>query len=302
MACFIRQSLEAARTTSDDPIFHEKIVKHTMRMIAEMDLQVSPPVMAQQIHWHIRKETNVKDPYATVKKQMNQLAIRHYDELHEIVLSSKNPLLTAAKIAVSGNIIDSGVDFSPEEDNILKNLKLALEDRVVGDADVFVEELNKAKSVLYLCDNAGEFIWDQLLIEQIGVEKVTLVVRGRPILNDVCWDDIACLRDSNSLDDIDLEKEKFGFSGFSLNPKIKVMHNGSDAPSTILSDCSEELQNEFRTADIIISKGQGNYEALSETKAPIYLLFMAKCSVIASELGVSMNAHLIKRSPFFQEN
>ena len=121
---------------------------------------------------------------------------------------------------------------------------------------------------LYLADNAGEIVFDRLLIERLPAEKVTLAVRGGAVLNDATL----------------IDAENTG-----ITELVEVIRNGSDAPGTILEDCSEEFKRCFAAADLIVAKGQGNYESLSHFKKKIYFLLTVKCSVVAQDLKCCVN-------------
>lgn len=280
MPCFIRQCLEAVRLVNNDVAAHEVVMKQTLLKIAQADLIETPPKVAQEFHRNLRETLGVSDPYLEMKREMNKMAMGHFDALSARVAASDDPLHMAAKIAVSGNIIDVAVGIDHEEDHVLENLEKALSDPFVEDFEEFRQKVTNAENILYLTDNAGEFIWDQLLIQQIGPEKITLASRGAPILNDICPDDI----------------EWLGENGFSLDSRLRVIDNGNDAPGTILSDCSKEFQDAFKKADLIISKGQGNFESLNDVKAPIYFLLMTKCAVVSQVIGAPQGSHLIKKS------
>jgi len=117
---------------------------------------------------------------------------------------------------------------------------------------------------LYIADNAGETVFDRLLIEEIG-QPVVYAVREKPIINDATREDAV-------------------LSG--LDKVSKVMSSGCDSPGNILKFCSAEFLRVYRSADLIISKGQGNYEALSDEKRPVFFLLKAKCPVVARDLGL----------------
>jgi len=280
MPCFIRQCLEAVRLVNNDSAAHEVVMKKTLAKIAQTDLNDSPPKVAQAFHRELRATLGVTDPYLAMKRGMNKMALGHYEALVTRVANADDPLQTAAKIAVSGNIIDVAVGIDHEEDHVLENLERALMEPLLDDFEDFRQRVKNAENILYLTDNAGEFIWDQLLIDQIGPEKITLATRGAPILNDICPDDIVWLQKQ----------------GFSLDKRLKVIDNGNDAPGTILSDCSDDFKRVFEGADLIISKGQGNFESLNDEVAPIYFLFMTKCPVVSKAIGAPQGSHLIKKS------
>ncbi|MDD3250836.1 MAG: ARMT1-like domain-containing protein, partial [Smithellaceae bacterium] len=145
---------------------------------------------------------------------------------------------------------------------------------IFGDLEAFKKSVARAKQILYLADNAGEIFFDRLLIEQLGSAKITLAVRGKPVINDATREDAL----ASGMDEIAL-----------------VIDNGSDAPGTILEDCSAEFRAHFDKADMIIAKGQGNYESLANEDRPIFFLFRTKCSVISRRSGYSIGTYVAFR-------
>ena len=137
------------------------------------------------------------------------------------------------------------------------------------------DSIGNAGSILYLADNAGEIVFDRVLIEQLSAPRVTLVVRGAPVINDATMID-ACAA--------------------GLHEIVNVIDNGSDAPGTILEDCSEDFRRRFTEADVVLAKGQGNFETLSDAPREVFFLFKAKCSVIAERAGWSVGSLVLMRS------
>lgn len=272
LPCFVRQTLDAARMGSDDPAVHEEILREVLRWMSEMDLSLSPPAFAQRIHRRLRELTGVVDPYVGKKKLHNEMAKRALPALRRDVEQSNNPLLTAAHFAIAGNIIDMGAKTGLTEDDLVDAIEHAAENKLIGDTEKFVSAVRSAQQILYLCDNAGEIVFDALLIEQLGPERVTAAVRGKPIIND------ALMADARAA---------------GLTERVSVIDNGSDAPGTVLDDCSEEFRTAFESADLIISKGQGNFETLSDSNRPIFYLFKAKCPVVAETAGVPLGTHVL---------
>jgi uncharacterized protein with ATP-grasp and redox domains len=184
----------------------------------------------------------------------------------------------AARLAIAGNVIDMGSNGNLTEADVRQSLSKALTEPFFGEEERFVQAIAQAKSVLYLADNAGEIAFDKLLVEQIikqvPPERVTLVVRGAPVLNDATLIDVHTV----GIDQI-----------------VEVIANGSDAPGTILNDCSEDFRRRFAEADLIVAKGQGNFETLSNNPSNIFFLFKVKCAVIANlvnqPLGMQMLIH-----------
>jgi hypothetical protein len=243
-----------------------------------MDLNQSPPAIAQRIHRRLRELTGVTDPYREAKEWQNRIAMELVLNFRAEVTSAKNPLLMAARLAIAGNVIDMGSNGNLTEADVRQSLSKALTEPFFGEEDRFQQAIAQAKSVLYLADNAGEIAFDQLLIEQIikqvSPERVTLVVRGAPVLNDATLIDVHTV---------------------GIDRIVEAINNGSDAPGTILNDCSEELRRRFAEADLIVAKGQGNFETLSNNPSNIFFLFKVKCTVIANlvnqPIGMQMLVH-----------
>jgi uncharacterized protein with ATP-grasp and redox domains len=162
-----------------------------------------------------------------------------------------------------------------EERQVVEAIDASFQEPLGGDVEAFARAAGEAQTILYIADNAGEIVFDRLLIEQLGPEKVTVAVRGSPVIND------ATLRDA----------EAAGLSGL-----VEVIENGSDAPGTILADCSDSFRKRFESADLVIAKGQGNYESLSEVEACIFFLLKAKCPVIARDLGSPVGSFVLRGS------
>ena len=263
--CFFRQAIEAGRHVSDDTRFHEKLLREAAKIVAVADLDTPPPVLGQLIHRRLRELVGVSDPWKTIRDSQNAMAMSIMPWLTRMLDESTDRLALAVRLAVAGNIIDLGVGLNPTIDDLKKSVTQALEEPIAGDFKHFTEVLAKAGTVLYLADNAGEIVFDRMLIEQIGPERVTVAVKAKPVINDAIMSDAV----SAGLTDI-----------------VKVIDNGSDAPGTIIDDCSPEFRNLFESADLIIAKGQGNYETLGESDAPIAFLLKVKCPVVEALTGL----------------
>ena len=187
-----------------------------------------------------------------------------------MVNRSDDRLLTAIRIAIAGNVVDFGVNASFD---LAEDVSVILcQEFAVLDYDAFVSHLRDAETVLYLGDNAGESVLDKLLIEELN-KDVTYVVRELPVINDVIREDAI----ASGLDEV-----------------AEIISSGSEAPGTILDRCTEEFRDRFARADMVISKGQGNYEGLSESSRPVFFLLKAKCSLIASDLNVQEHDIVLK--------
>ena len=274
--CFVRQVLDSVRMITDDERLHEKVMREALQMASKMDLSQNPPVMAQKIHRFIREITGVDDPYLEVKNRFNMLALQLYPKLKQQVEASIDPIETAVRLAIAGNIIDFGVNSAVEPNQVERTVVESLTDPLdTKSLEVFKDVISQAKDILYLGDNAGEIIFDRLLIEQLPFEKMTFVVKGGPILNDAVMEDAQIV----GLTDI-----------------VDVIDNGSDAPGTILGDCSDTFRRRFDQSDVVIAKGQGNYETLSDIDKKIFFLVRPKCNVLARHLGCEIGSLVLSGS------
>lgn len=272
--CFLRQALEAARVITDDPLVHEQILRRVLRSASEMDLRQPPPVMARLFYRRLSEMSGLEDIYRPAKERFNRLAMELAPELRRRILEDADPLMTAVRVAIAGNVIDFGINGGISEEDLHLALKRAFDEPLTGQAEEFREAVGRAQRILYLADNAGEIAFDRLLIEQLPAEKVVLGVRGRPIINDATMDDAGAV----------------GLTGM-----VRVIENGSDVPGTALALCNEGFRRAFSEADLVIAKGQGNFETLSDESAPIFFLFKVKCPVVASHVGLSLGTHVLLR-------
>jgi len=274
--CFYRQALDAARIAGTDEIKQKQIVDKISQLIPDFPLEASPPEMGREIYSLVGKISGVKDPFKEIKENSNKFALKLYPKLKQEINNSEDRLLTAVKLSIIGNIIDYGAKNSlnvvEEIDHLFQgNFIINNENNsTTFKYNQFKEALNKVDTIIYLADNAGEVVFDRLLIEELVEElgkQVIYVVRGKPIINDALIEDAL-------------------FCG--INEIAKIISSGSDAPGTLLKYCSPEFIRLYQKAELIISKGQGNYEALSEEDKPIFFLFRAKCPVIADDVDCNV--------------
>ncbi len=273
--CILRQTLDAARLVSKDPTVHENILRDVLGWAGEMDLSQSPPAMAQRIHRRLREITGVDDPYRETKDLQNSMAMELISTLKHDVETASNPLLMAARLAIAGNIIDMGVNGNFTESDVCQAVNQALTEPFFGEQDSFRQAIAKAESILYIADNAGEIAFDRLLIEKLSPERVTLVVRGAPVIND------ATLADAQAV---------------GLDKIVEIIDNGSDAPGTIISDCSQEFRRRYTDADLIIAKGQGNFESLNTEPGNLFFLFKVKCPLVADLVNQPIGTQMLVQS------
>ena len=212
-----------------------------------------------------------EDPYSTIKSLCNQEAMKMLPATREKIAHAKDPFTVALKYAIAGNLIDYGLEHpvSLEEQNEQIDA-IAATAFSIDNSEKLHSALAGAKTMLYLGDNAGEIVFDKLLIEQIKsmypAVAVSFVVKGSSVLNDVT------ITDANEV---------------AMQEVARVIDNGDGSPGTVLLRTSESFREEFAKADVILSKRQGNFESLSGVeKEKLFFLFTAKCDTVCVEAGV----------------
>lgn len=272
LPCLFRQAVDAARRVSDDPEMHELVVRELAGWICMTGLEQSPPVMAQRLNRYLRDKTGVADPYAADKARDNALALSLLPGLRQRLAGASDPMALAVRLAIAGNLIDLGVKSQVNEAEIVRAITDAEMCSFSGDIAAFKRRAAAARTILYLADNAGEIVLDRLLIEQLGPSRVTVAVRGAPVIND------ATLADAQAA---------------GLTALVPVISNGSDAPGTVLEACDPVFRAAFDAADFVIAKGQGNFETLSDAPRDICFLFKVKCPVIATKVALPVGTQAL---------
>jgi hypothetical protein len=236
-----------------------------MSYLNTIEWEKTTPAYATTQAQKILKETlNHHDPYYKVKKEFNEKARHLYPRLREMVENSDDRFFTAVKLAIIGNIIDFGAVDEFDIDETLSNiLKNGLD---ICHYTEFKEAVSQATNILYLADNTGEIFFDRILIEELRGIPIILVVKEAPILNDATIEDAKLA---------------------GLDKLAKIIKSKS-AVGTPLEDTTKEVLDAFKDSDLIISKGQGNYETLKDSDLPIFFLFQAKCKIVAQHLGLKL--------------
>ena len=251
---------------------HEEAVKKLLSTLSGENFHQSPASLGRKVHRIIREITGNPDPYRAIKDKSNVMMLEHEGRLREKIFESDDPLSTALRLAIAGNVIDYGpqdrLDIWETIERIL-NSDLARDDS----AELF-NEIRSAKQILYVGDNCGEIVMDMLFIETINHENLFFAVRESPVINDATKEDA-----------LDVGIDRFA----------KIITTGDNAPGAIWEDSSEEFRKVLLESDVVISKGQGNFEGLSDVNHPIYFLLVAKCDLVAKELGVKKGDFVVKK-------
>lgn len=263
LPCFMDQALRTGRIAGMDEPQLKRLLDEVGAMFRDIALDATPPETARGIYRKIAEMSGNPDPYRDIKRESTRQALGHLPTIKRYLKEAHDPLLMAVRLAIAGNVIDFGVygevDLEKEIEQIVG------QDFAICDDAAFHRAADAADEVLYIGDNAGECVFDRLLIEQIG-KPTTYVVRGEPVINDV----------------VVADAEAAG-----IDQVARIVSSGTDAPGTVMATCTAEFKEMFYKAPFIIAKGQGNYEALSLEKAPVFFLLKAKCHVIAQSIGVS---------------
>lgn len=267
LACFMRQTLQTARIATADERLHILALRRVAGLLGEIDMERTPPENAVAIYQVIAEVCGCPDPYRVLKKESNRLARLTLSACRVEVAGSSDPLATALRYAIGANVIDYGAMHGLERDAAIGRCLLV--PLAVDHSQSLLKRLRGLPSqgkVLYLADNCGEIVYDSLVVAELmrmGLE-VTVVVKSGPVIND------ALLSDA-------LEGRLFG--------KARILENGTCCPGTPLGSCSVEMHRAYDEAAIILSKGQGNFETLSEAGSEIFFLLTVKCAVVGACLA-----------------
>ena len=273
--CIMKQAYNTAIRATDDEEAIRRILNLTAEYITTLDLSQSPADASNFVYHITSKIAENPDPYLEDKKKYNDLCLSMLPDLRKRIDESEDPLYTAVKISVLGNFIDLGIGHAFD---LARDLERILDiPFAIDDYSDFVRLLASGrKNILYLGDNAGEIVFDRLLIEQlIPHHDITFVVKKSPIINDATREDA----------------EYVGMTDI-----VPVIDTGSNDIGVGWSKVSEEFVRRYKSADLIIAKGHGNYETMEGKRGIIFFILKAKCAYVAKTLGVSLGDCVFRMS------
>ena len=274
LPCFFGQVARTLQHAGVNGNRARAITRRAEAIIEQASLDVVPARTTTVLHRMLREQTGV-DPYHTVKKTYTRIALDKLQSLRRRAQDSADRLEGAVRIAIAGNVIDFGIYETIDLNrSIEESFRLPLPS---AEYRLFDEKVAAARRILYLCDNAGEVVFDRVLLETLRNrgKDVQAVVKGSAVINDATADDARAA---------------------GLDESASVIDNGSDGIGTLLEDCSPQFLDEYHAADLIISKGQANYETLVQERDPrIFFLFKVKCPVVASFLNRATGDIVIAR-------
>jgi uncharacterized protein with ATP-grasp and redox domains len=247
------------------------MIREILDSLKKEDYKNSPPHLAKKVYSIICKFARTDNPYREIKEYYNRELLGMEGRLKEIIAGSSDSFNAALKLAITGNIIDFGTEYQITKEFVLGKLdEVHKKELKIDDSIEMYEKLKKADTLFYLGDNCGEIVIDKIFIGHLKSIfpnlNITYGVRGKSIINDV------------TLEDAEMVK---------MEEVAEVLDNGDGAPGTVIEDVKDEFKSLFYRSDIVIAKGQGNYETLSGIdREDVYLLFMAKCDVVAKKISV----------------
>ncbi len=251
-----------------------RVMRDIMAAISNFDLNLTPPETGRIIHRIIRHQLNAPDPYRHLKIMSNQRALALEECVRGIIRQSGHPFETAVKFAIAGNILDFGMKSSWDEDLIMstfdKTQRIELNREMIQE---LYHAASNAQRILVLGDNAGETVFDRLMIENFpGTASVFYAVKASPVINDATMTEAI----ESGLDRV-----------------ATLISTGDDGAGTVLKNGSAEFVDCYRRADLIIAKGQANFETLSDSTDRIYFLLQIKCPVIGHHYGYPLGTWLV---------
>ncbi|MGD8781203.1 MAG: ARMT1-like domain-containing protein [Ignavibacteria bacterium] len=262
--CIINQAYKAAKLFSNgDKDLQFKLVKDASKEIQNIDEDYTAPLFSAVIQASIEKELGVKNPYKKLKESNLKEAEKYIPYVQTLIDNSNDKIEIAIRAAITGNTIDLGAN--PDFDLMDDVNKITSNDIVLSALPKFKSDFEKAELILYIGDNYEEALFDKLLLNELSPKKIVYAVRSKPILNDVTLEDAYNL---------------------GIDKICEVMESGSKVAGTVLSQCTKEFIDLYNKADMVISKGQGNFETLLNEERPIYFLFKVKCDTIANRAGL----------------
>jgi uncharacterized protein with ATP-grasp and redox domains len=259
----MKQALLATQRMTDDPDEAISALRRAAEFITTISREKSPAEYATPIAKIVRSYLGNENPFREEKQRYNAIALSVYDALTAYVRSSPDPLEAATRIAAAGNIMDLGIFANIDVEATVEQAKSTT--WAITHLEHLKRDIAEARRILYLGDNAGEIVFDRVLVEVLPSHTVTFAVKSGPIANDVTRDDAA----QSGMDQV-----------------AEIIETGCDYMGVPLPLCSPEFLDVFRSADVIIAKGMANFETLSAVDANIFFILKAKCDSVAQEIGV----------------
>ncbi|NRT80147.1 damage-control phosphatase ARMT1 family protein [Clostridium beijerinckii] len=280
LPCMVNQVIKVANITGVNN--KEELLKEVFTYLSKMDFEATTQEIIGEIFGMIKEHTNNPDPYKETRNYYNTLFLKLLPEFERKIEQAENSFELAVRYAIVGNIID----FNPIHNTLLEDIfdyfeRMEQLELAIDDSKELAEDILNSKTLLYLGDNCGEICMDKILLRKIKElnpnVKIFFGVRGKPVVNDSIAEDAYVV---------------------GIDEYAEVIDNGDGSLGTVLDRTSHEFKEVYKKADVVIAKGQANYECLSEEKKKIYFLLMTKCDVIANDIGVPEKRMICMRNKF----
>lgn len=282
--CLEREVIKIAKKVSEDFAVREAIKDYGDSVLKKHKTNATAPYITGLVYDYAKEISGVVDPYSHEKHIFNKMALEFIDQLNlnDLIQNSKDAFDTALRLSIAGNIID----FSLGKDIKKKDVKESIDDSL--NASLFGSEsqdldvaIKKAHRIMFISDNAGEIALDKLLVNKMDKKKVTYVVKGSAIVNDATMSDAVEV---------------------GMDQLVTVIDNGAGTQGTLLELCSDTFKKAFDDSDLIIAKGQANYETLCDINDKnFYFLLRAKCNVIAESIGCPQGSFVLLNNHMKQQ-
>lgn len=278
LPCLINQVVKISEMTNVPN--RDELFRDMFKFLGEIDFNKTNPEVIGETFKMVKEHIGNEDPYLNIRKYYNRLFLGMEKVFEDKISASNSPIETAIKYAILGNIIDfNPIHTTKMEDVMTYFNEVDHRELIINNVAELIDELKESKTLLYLGDNCGEICLDKILVKQIKVLNPQLDIyfgtRGAAVVND------------------SIEEDAYAVG---IDKYAKVVSNGDYSLGTVLERTSDTFKEIYKKADVIIAKGQANYESLSEEKdKSIYFMLMTKCEVIASDIGVAQKSMICMR-------
>jgi len=263
--CFVEQAHSTVQYATRDEDKRWEVLKDTAPVLSGLDMEATPSYNSTLVLHKVYDLLGEEDPYKDAKRESNEKALQMVPSIMDRIRASQDKLEAAVRLSVAGNVIDLGIKHDAD---LEETMDAALGEGFTRfDYEAFKDRLSASSRILYLLDNAGEIVFDKILIEGLKAhgKMVLAAVKGGPILNDATMADA---------EQVGLEKV------------VKVMDTGSNWVGVVREKCSDVFLKALDSADMVIAKGQGNYETLDQEGERFFFILKAKCPHVANALGI----------------
>ena len=274
--CIISKRLSDYPEKADEKLKRE-YKRRALNLILTTDENGGAPLISREILLLKEKLFKLKQDFSELNREFNDKMLNIEREISEKIVNSPDAFISATKYSLAGNYIDVSTVSSLNENELFDILnKSSTFNLPKSEINNLKNDLSSAKNLAYVCDNCGEIVLDKLFIKTIKTLypnlNITAIVRGKPVANDATEKDALYV---------------------GLDKVCRVYGNGTDIAGTYFKEINRNVKKIIKNADVIISKGQGNYETLSSCKLNVYYLFLCKCDMFLKKFGVPLFTPLI---------